>query len=138
MPQLQVYKAPNIGAKMSKISIQQMADRVSGLMEQRLKIGGNSLESRLHRAGNRLPKRVREAGEALVSATQMAQSPKLLIQIDPEAVAEAYGICIKYLNTVNLSARRKGLILDAGARIAFVLLTVGILVVAVLYWRGFI
>lgn len=123
---------------MTKISIQQMADRVSSLMERRLKIGGNSLETRLHRAGNRLPKQVREAGEVLVSATQMMQSPKLLMQIDTEAVAEAYDICVKYLNTVNLSARRKGLVLDAGARIAFALLTVGILVVAALYWRGFI
>lgn len=138
MPQLQVYKAPNSGAKMSKISIQQMADRVSGLMEERLNISGNSLETRLRRAGSRLPKQVRVAGDALVAATQMAQSPKLLMQIDPEAVAEAYDTCVKYLNTVNLSARRKAMLLDAGARIAFALLTVGVLVVVVLYWRGFI
>ena len=123
---------------MSKISIQQMADRVSGLIDERLKIPGNSLETRLHRAGNRLPRPVRDAGEALVQATQMAQSPKLLMQIDDEAVAIAYDICVKYLNTVNQSARRKGLILDAAARIAFALLVVGVLLVGVLHWRGFI
>ena len=123
---------------MSKITIQQMADRVSALIEQRLRVTGPTLEARLAKAGNRLPREVRAAGDALVAATQMAQSPKLLVQVDDEAVATAYDICLKYLNTVNLSARRKGFVLDAGARIAFALLVVGVLLVTVLYWRGFI
>ncbi|MGV8986577.1 MAG: hypothetical protein ACOH2H_09860 [Cypionkella sp.] len=123
---------------MSKITIQQMADRVSALMEERLKITAPTLEAQVQRAGHRLPRKVRDAAEAMAQATQMAQSPKLLMQIDYEAVAIAYDICIRHLNGVNRGARRKGLILDAAARIAFALLVVGILLVAVLYWRGFV
>ena len=123
---------------MSKISIQQMADRVSGLLDERLKIPGNNLESRLARAGSRLPRQVRDAGETLVTAGQMAQSPKLLMQIDHEVVAVAYDICVKHLKTVNRSDRRRGIMLSAGARIGFALLVVGVLLVAVLHWRKFI
>ncbi len=126
------------GAEMSKTTIQQMADRVSDLLALRLNVSGPTLEARVKRAGNTLPRPVRDAAEALVQATEMAQSPKLLMQIDPEAVAIAYDICVKHLNTVNQSERRRGLALDIAARIAFALLTVAVLVIGVLRWRGFI
>ena len=123
---------------MSKVTIQQMADRVAALIDERLNIPGNNLESRLQRAGHRLPRNVREAGEVLVSATMMAQNPKLLMQIDDEAVATAYDTCVKHLKTVDLAKRRKGMLLDAGARIAFALLVVGGGLIAVLHWRGYV
>lgn len=123
---------------MSKITIQQMADRVSALIEQRLKVSGATLEAKVRRAGAQLPRPVRDAAEAMVQATQMAQSPKLLMQIDPEAVAIAYDICVRHLNGVDLAARRRGLVLDIAARIAFALLVVGVMLVGVLYWRGYI
>lgn len=123
---------------MSKISIQQMADRVATLIEERLKITGPSLEAKLQKAGSRLPRPVREAGEVLVSATQMAQSPKLIMQINDEAVAVAYDTCLRHLNTVDRAADRRNLILDMAARIAFALLAVAVLVVVVLIWRGFV
>lgn len=123
---------------MSKVSIQQMADRVSALLEQRLKASGPTLEARIKRAGSKLPRKVRDAAEALVQATQMAENPKLMRQIDFEAVAVAYDICVRHLNTVNRADRRRGMLLDAGARIAFALLAVAVLVVGVLYWRGFV
>lgn len=123
---------------MSKVSIQQMADRVSALLEQRLNVTGPTLEVRIKRAGSKLPRKIRDAAEALVQATQMADNPKLLMQIDYEAVAVAYDLCVRHLNTVNQAERRRGMLLDAGARIAFALLMVGVLVVAVLYWRGFV
>jgi hypothetical protein len=123
---------------MSKITIQQMADRVSALIEQRLKVSGGSLEMQVSRAGTRLPRPVRAAAEALVQAVQMAQQPKLIMQIDDQAVAVAYDICLRHLNGVDPAKRRKGLLLDLAARIAFALLMVGVLLVGVLYWRGFI
>lgn len=123
---------------MSRVSIQQMADRVSALLEQRLKATGPTLEARIKRAGSKLPRKVRDAAEALVQATEMTQSPKLITMIDFEAVAIAYDICVRHLNGLNKSERRMGLLLDAGARIAFALLAVAVLLVGVLYWRHFI
>lgn len=123
---------------MSKITIEQMADRVAALIEERLHIAGATLEAKIRQAGNRLPRPVRDAAEAMVEATQMAQNPKLLMRIDDGAVATAYDICIKHLNGLNRAERRRGLVLDAAARVAFALLAVVVLLVAVLHWRGFI
>jgi len=123
---------------MSRVSIQQMADRVSTLIETRMKVSGASLEVRLKRTGNRLPRKVRDAVEALVQATEMAQNPKLLMQIDHEAVAIAYDIAVRHLNGIGRSARRRGMLLDAGARVAFALLVLGAAVLGLLHWRGFI
>ncbi len=123
---------------MSAVTIQQMADRVSALLEERLRLKGGDLSDKLRRAGRRLPRRVRDAGEALVSATQLAQSPKLLLQIDDGAVANAYDICLRHLNTLNPAAARWGMLLNMLASVGFSLLVVAGLVIAVLYLRGFV
>ncbi len=68
----------------------------------------------------------------------MAQSPKLLMQIDREAVAEAYDLCVRYLGGINRAERRKGMILNIAASMAFSVLVVAGLLLAVLYWRGFL
>ena len=123
---------------MSAITITQMADRVSALIEERLGVRGRSLDDKLRRAGRRLPKRVREACEVLAEAGVMAQNPKLLVRVDETRVAEAYDICLKFLNRLGRGDRRKGAILGVAASVAFSLLVVALLVIGFLYWRGLI
>lgn len=123
---------------MSAITIQQMADRVGELLVQRLNAKGATLQARLAKAGRRLPRRVRDAGTALVQATEMAQNPKLLMQVDDGAVALAYDICVKHLNTIDPVQARRGVMLNIAASVAFSLLVVAVLVVVVLYLRGFV
>ncbi len=123
---------------MSIVTVQQMADRVAGLLEERLRLKGATLEAKLRAAGRRLPRRVREAGDALAAALTMIQNPKTMHQVDDETVAVAYDICVRHLSTVNPAAARNGLLLDMAARIAFALLVVAVLLLAVLYWRGLV
>jgi hypothetical protein len=123
---------------MGIVTVQQMADRVSGLLQERLRVRGDTLEARLRAAGRRLPRHVREAGQALAAALIMLQNPKLMHQVDDETVAVAYDICVRHLTAIDRAAARRGILLDIAARIAFVLLAVGVLLVAVLHWRGFI
>ena len=123
---------------MSVVTVQQMADRVAALLEERLRIKGDTLEAKLGRAGRRLPRRVRDAGAALAQATLMIRNPKLLRQVDDQTVATAYDICVRHLISVNPAAARSGLILDIAARIAFALLVVTVLLVTVMYWRGMV
>lgn len=123
---------------MSVVTVQQMADRVSELLGERLRVKGDTLEARLKKAGRRLPRKVRDAGAVLVQATQMIRNPKLLHLVDDAVVAEAYDICLRHLNTVNPNEAMKTLVLGIAAHIAFSLLVVGALVVATLYWRGLI
>ena len=123
---------------MSAVTVEQMVNRVSDLLAERLRVKGVTLQDRLAKAGRRLPRKVRDAGEALVQASVMAQSPKLLMQVDHGKLAAAYDICLRHLNTVNPVAARRGMILNIAASIAFSLLVVAGLVVVVLYLRGLV
>lgn len=123
---------------MGVVTVQQMADRVSELLGEKLRVKGDTLEARLKKAGRRLPRRVRDAGAVLVQATQMIRNPKLMHLVEDEAVAEAYDICLRHLNTVNPNEARITLLVGIAAQIAFSLLVVAILVIGVLYWRGLI
>jgi hypothetical protein len=120
---------------MSRTTITQMADRVSGLLAERLKIKG-PFEDQVKRAKRRLPREVFAAAEALVEAEKLSANPKFMARIDLEAVAIAYDILVRHLNGIGRSERRKGMALDIAARIAFAFLVVGALWIAALYWRG--
>jgi hypothetical protein len=123
---------------MSSVAIQQMADRVAQLLDERLGIGGRDLGSRLRKGGRMLPKRVRESAQMLAEAAEKAQNPKLLGQIDMGAVSDAYDACLKHLTAIDPADRKRsalsGMIGFVGGGIF--LLAVGI--VAVLVWRGFL
>lgn len=123
---------------MSAVTIQQMADRVSELMEQRLRAGGVGLAEKLRKRGRVLPRKVHEAAVLLSQAALMAPNPKLLRQIDEEKVAEAYDICVRHLGGVDAGAARRGAALGIAASVAFSLLVVGLGLLAVLRWRGFL
>lgn len=123
---------------MSAVTITQMADRVSTLVEQRLGVRGRSLEDKLRRAGRRLPKAVREAATYLADAAEMAKSPKLLVRVDEAEVARAYDICLRHLNKLNRGERQKTALVGAAASVAFALLVVTVMVIALLYWRGLV
>lgn len=123
---------------MSAATITQMADRVSGLIEERLGVRGRSLEERVRRAGRRLPRKVREAASVLVEASEMALNPKLQVRVDEGAVAEAYDVCLRYLGRLNRGERRKTALVGMLASAAFAVLVVVVLAIAVIYWRGLI
>ncbi len=123
---------------MSSVAIQQMADRVAQLLEERLGIKASDLASGLRKGGRALPRRVREAGELLAVSAAKAKHPKLLGQIDMGAVTEAYDACVRHLMTIDPAGRRRdtfsGMVRFVGGGI--LLLAIGI--IAVLVWRGFI
>ncbi|MDT8854267.1 hypothetical protein RNZ50_04280 [Paracoccaceae bacterium Fryx2] len=119
---------------MGAVTIQQMADRVSALMEERLRVKGRGLGEKVRRGGRLLPRRVRTAAEGLAQSAHMAQNPKLLLQIDEEQVAEAYDICVRHLGSVN----RYGVLLGMASSATASLMAVAALVIGVLLWRGFL
>lgn len=123
---------------MSAVTIIQMADRVSALMEERLSVRGRTLGDKVRKAGRRLPRKVREAASYLAKAAEMAQNPKLLVRVDESDVAAAYDICLRHLGGVNRGERRKSAVLGAVASAAFGILVVMLLVIGVVYWRGLI
>ncbi|MGL6211472.1 MAG: hypothetical protein ACRC14_16745 [Paracoccaceae bacterium] len=126
------------GERMSAVTTQQMVDRVAVLFEQKLRVRGATLADKVRKAGRRLPKKVRLAAEALAQAGQMAGNPRLMHQIDPGVVADAYDTCVRHLGGMDLADRRRGMLVGIAGSIAFSLLVVAGLLVAVLWWRGLI
>ena len=123
---------------MSAISIQQMADRVAALMEERLAARGTGLEAKLKSRGGALPRKVRHAADELAQTAALAQNPKLLLQIEHDALARNYDLCVRHLSAVK---RHSGLMdgtIAIAASIAVSLLVVAVVVIALMRWRGLV
>jgi len=119
-------------------SVQQMADRIAGLMEERLKIGGAGLGAKLQRGGRKLPRKIRAQAQYLADMAELSGHPKIEMMMDHEKVAQAYDACIRYLNPLGARDRMTGALLGVGGSIALALLVVGAGLIAVLVWRGFL
>ena len=121
---------------MGAATIQQMADRVSGLIEEKFGIRGPDLGTRLRKAGGRLPAAVRTEARYLDAAAVQAHNPKLLLQIDDARVAAAYDTCVRHLGGIDPGARRRAMLMGLASSVAFSIFAVGVLTAAVLWWRG--
>jgi hypothetical protein len=123
---------------MSAVTIQQMAERVADLMEERLNVRGKGLTEKVRKAGRLLPRKVRLAAEQLSDAAERSKNPKLLLQINEAAVAEAYDVCSKHLVKIDAGSRRIVMVLGMASSIVGLLLVVAVIAAGVLYWRGYL
>ena len=123
---------------MSAVTIQQMAERITGLMEERLRIKGKGLHEKLRKGGRLLPRRVRAAAGALADAAERSQNPKLLLQINEAEVVAAYDVCSRHLSKIDAGQRRITGLLGTASSMAASLLAVCLIVIGVLYWRGYL
>lgn len=123
---------------MTTTSVQQMADRVSELMGEHLKVAGKDLPGRLRRGGRLLPRKLRAQARFLSEAAEQARHPHLRIRIDMARVTEAYDNLCRHLTTLRKWERRRIAMLNLLGSIAFNLLAVAALLIAVLVWRGFL
>lgn len=122
---------------MSAVTIQQMADRVAQLLQERLGLGGKGLSAKLKRAGRTLPRKVRDAGKLLAAAAQKAQNPKLLGQIDMGEVTEAYDVCLRHLIAIDPVRRKRGYFAGMIGSVGFGVLVLAIAIFGFLAWRGY-
>ena len=119
-------------------TIQQMANRVASLMDERLGVAGADLSAKLKKGGRLLPHKVRAAAGKLAKAAEMAKNPKLLMQIDEGELAEAYDLCVRHLGSISRRERRIGALVGFLASVALGVLVLAVVGLLVLRWRGFI
>lgn len=118
------------------MDLQARAERLAQLMEERMDIRGTDLAAKLSRAGRRLPKRIHRDGAVIVQALELEAHPRLSRQMNMVQVKRAADHLERFLLDVDPWARRKGKMLNWLAGIAFSLLLILGLTLAVLRWRG--
>jgi hypothetical protein len=119
-------------------SVQQMADRVSELMEERLRVRGKTLPEKLRRGGRKLPRKVRSAAEYLAMASVQARVPRLMTRLDHRQIAESYDTCLGYLRPLGAGARRRAAVLSFITTTSAIVFVTGALVLGVIVWRGYV
>lgn len=123
---------------MADVTVQQMADRVAQLMEDRLRIRGSGLPEKLRRGGRYLPRRVRAEARYLADAAEKARVPKLQLQLDHPKIAAAYDRCVRHLKPLGQGARRWAMLVGAVTSVGVTVFVTGALLLCVLVWRGFV
>ncbi len=121
---------------MGAVAVQQMADRVADLMEERLRVRGVGLSTKLRKGKRHLPRKVSLAASALADAAEKAQNPKLFVQIDQNKVAEDYDICVRYLTMINPRNPLITLLTGVAVTLALGLLLMGVVFIVLQRARG--
>jgi hypothetical protein len=121
------------------------ADGMSEIVEElrtafaaRLGVHGHDLAAVVRRAGRMVPRRHRAAAGVLVEAERMAANPRLARLVEPARVEAAARELRDWLASVNPRDRRMARIVGVTAGIAFNLLVLAGVIVAVLVWRGIV
>lgn len=110
---------------------------VRALLKERESASGD-LAGALKKARRRLPRRIFRQGMLLAEALPLLEHPKLQFTVDEPRLRGAAREVKAHLEAIDLADRRKGRVLDILASIAFALIIVFALTVAVLRWRGLI
>lgn len=116
--------------------VQDHANRLAALIEERLGVRGRGLEAKLHRAGRALPRHVRREADQIVQAMRLTANPKLARQVDASGIEAAFRKCEGWLKTVDPKERRKGAVLGFLGVNAFNLLAISGAFIAWMVWSG--
>lgn len=118
------------------MGLDERADRLAKLIEEKLNVRGQGLAAKLGRGGRKLPRAVREAGEHLLLAQRMEANPKLARQVDYSRIEAACDVAERTLARIDPFERRKTIAINWLAGNAFNLIVVAALALGLIAWRG--
>lgn len=113
-------------------------DDIRSLLDTQLRVRGDTLDKQIYRAGRMLPRKIRAEAAFLVQANQLAQNPKLARMINPGRVAQAHQAISTYLRSVDPKERARTRALNYAGFVAFNMLLLVAVIIAVLVWRGYV
>ncbi|WP_342070436.1 hypothetical protein [Yoonia algicola] len=119
-------------------TMRQMVDEVRAALQDKLRVRGRTLEAQIRRAGRQLPRRVRHDATYLAQAVALTDNPKLARMVDMAKAKRAHRNVLAHLDTVDIGAQRSNAALNMLASVMFALLVTGVLLLSVLWLRGFI
>ena len=123
---------------MNSTDLARKTAHLNALLDEKLALRKGSLAQRATRAGRRLPGWARRNLHALDDAARMAGHPKLARMLNDADLEKAYTATVDHLKSINPKERRKDRILGILGGLAFNLLILLALGLALLRWRGMI
>ena len=120
------------------MTLQDRADQIAALMEEKRGLGGKGLAAKVRRAGRSLPRWVRREVARLLEASELEAHPKLSRQADHARALRGAQNVQKWLEQQNPWDRRKAWAIGFAATNLFNLLFIAAVVIVVLVWRGFL
>lgn len=121
-----------------KKEITRIETELGKLLAEKHGLKDGPLEQRLRKALRRSPRRIRRAAEGVVRAQMQMGSPKLMRQLEPEALNRDFRILLNHFKAIDVADRRKGMILGMLGGLSFNLLAAFALLLFLLLWRGFL
>ena len=120
---------------MTQEELAQKTAHLNDLLEEKLGLRKGPLARRAARAGRRLPAYVRKSLHRLSQAQALMAHPKLAQQVNTAELQRSYAQACAHLQAIDPGARRKTAALRLAAGLAFNILALGALVLALLHWR---
>lgn len=108
------------------------------LMKEKLRVRGQTLSVAADRARHRMPRRIRRALDRLAEAEALSANPRLRLMLDQTVLEQAERDVRAYLAEIDPADERKGWYLGILAGLTVNLLTLVVLLIAVLLWRGYL
>ncbi|SCZ54865.1 hypothetical protein SAMN04488118_102348 [Epibacterium ulvae] len=122
--------------RMSEALIEEI-EEMHVLLRQQDGVRGD-LPRALAASRRRLPRDIYQKGLLVAQALPLLKHPKLRMLQDEEMLRAAVQDVSRHLSEINVSERRKGLVLDVLGATVFALLVVVCAMFFVLRWRGFL
>lgn len=117
-------------------SINARAARIMAGLEQAFGVRAKDLSAALRRTGRRLPRRLHKAAGQVTAAQAYGGQPKLMRQVDSDALDHAEREVLDYLNRIDRADRRRGRLLNTAGLVAFNLLLVVAAFLVWMWWSG--
>lgn len=127
---------------MTPLNVRSWAEEVAVLMATRL--GGArrgeviDLDTMLRRRGGALPRNLYKKGVILRDAEMITNAPKIARQTDFRAAAQAHADLVAYLKPFGRVTRMQEKATNFAASVVFGLLVLGIVIIWVLVWQGYL
>lgn len=118
--------------------IRSQNEALSQLAGEKFSFRSKGLKRSMRKIGRRLPKRIHNQADKLIEAELLAGHPKLSMMLDEKALAQAEREIREALEVIDPKDRRTGAILSALGGVSINIIAVLVLLVLVLWWRGFV
>lgn len=118
--------------------ISDLIDMVMLRLREKEGVSGRDLNAALRKGRGRLPRRIVKQCQLLARAAPLADHPKLILTLDHAGLRKAGTEVLTYLDSIDLADRRKGWWLGMLGAMAFNILALIVIVIAILLWRDLI